>query len=332
MFKNFWYAIEFSEAITEQPHFFQIGAHKLVLYRTSDRVVHAMSNRCVHRGGSLAQGTVVDNCLVCPYHGWHYNSDGACVKIPSNLPNAKIPIQAKMPTYSIKEKDGWVWLFLGEVDRAEQTPIPDIPHFHDQNLRSIHGEFHWQVNYERAIENGLDFAHAPFVHAGAFGNPDTPEVGNLEIEQSEWGASATVFLKPSPPKGLWRFLAKADRADVKTCTGFLMPNLTFLEVFLPFGSLVIWTAHIPIDEYTTVSKWMNFRSFFTGKWADGDAYRRTIKIFQQDRPIVEAQSPQVIPFDLTAEIHVQADALQLQYRQLRRQLVDMGCLLGMEQD
>jgi phenylpropionate dioxygenase-like ring-hydroxylating dioxygenase large terminal subunit len=74
-------------------------------------------------------------------------------------------------------------------------------------------------------------------------------------------------------------------------------------------------------EHTTVSKWINFRNFFTGKWADRDTYDRTIKIFEQDKPIVESQSPQLIPTDLNAELYVPADALQLQYRKLRQQIL-----------
>jgi phenylpropionate dioxygenase-like ring-hydroxylating dioxygenase large terminal subunit len=81
--------------------------------------------------------------------------------------------------------------------------------------------------------------------------------------------------------------------------------------------LVIWTAHVPIDDITTISKWMNFRSFFTGKWADGDARKRTLKIFAQDQPIVESQRPQALPHRATTEIHVAADGLQLQYREYR---------------
>jgi phenylpropionate dioxygenase-like ring-hydroxylating dioxygenase large terminal subunit len=67
-----------------------------------------------------------------------------------------------------------------------------------------------------------------------------------------------------------------------------------------------------------VSKWINFRNFFTGKWADRDAYNRTIKIFEQDKPIVESQSPQLLPPDFNAELSVTADALQLEYRKLRQ--------------
>ena len=318
MLKNLWYAVEFSNAIGNSPKLLKIFDRELVLYRTDRGHIQAIDNTCVHRGAALANGWIENDCIVCPYHGWHYGADGTCRKIPSLSPTATIPTQAKMSTYPVREKYGWIWLFLGDGEAGELPAIPNFPDFTSSKLRSIQGEFNWNANYERVLENGLDFAHAPFVHAGAFGNPDRPEIQDLNIENYAGGASATVYLAATPPKGLWRLLVRGERAPIQTRTGFFLPNLTLLEVYLPFGQLTIWTAHVPLDLQTTVSKWINFRSFFTGKWADRDAYTRTLKIFEQDRPIVESQRPQILPADLTKELYVAADALQLQYRKLRQ--------------
>ncbi len=314
---NYWYAVEFSSEIVDRPKALKILDRELVLFRTSDGKVRAMDDTCIHRGAALAKGSVVDDCIVCPYHGWHYQADGTCVKIPSQLAPAKIPSQAKMTTYPCREEYGWIWLYLGEEGMETSVPIPFVAQFGDASLRSIQGDCHWNANYERVLENVLDFAHAPFVHGKAFGNPDAPEVGNLVMENYAGGASATVMLKANPPKGLWGLLAKKEQPDIQTRTGFHLPNLTFLEVNLPFGKLIIWVAHVPTGDQTTISKWINYRTFFRGKWADKDAFNRTMKIFDQDKPIVESQRPQIIPIDNNTELHVAADALQLQYRKLR---------------
>ncbi|MEE3716719.1 aromatic ring-hydroxylating dioxygenase subunit alpha [Tumidithrix elongata RA019] len=322
MFQNFWYAVEFSNLITHKPKRIEVLGEELVIYRTDGDKIVALRDRCVHRGSTLSNGWLDRGCIVCPYHGWQYQADGTCVKIPANPPNLGIPLKAKVKAYPVQEKYGWVWVFMGDPQRLQQTSIPELEHLNDPTLARIEGDFHWSANYERVLENSLDIAHAPFVHAGAFGNRDEPEVENyqveiLENEFCEIGASATVFLKPSPPRGLWKYLVGKNSAKVRTRTAFFMPNISLLEVNLGLGRLVIYTSHVPIDAHTTVSKWISLRSFFTGTWANGDARKRVLKIFNQDKPIVESQRPQIVPFDIGAELHVQSDALQLQYRKIR---------------
>ena len=144
----------------------------------------------------------------------------------------------------------------------------------------------------------------------------------------EWGASATVTLKAPKPKGLWGMLfSKKDRPGVKTTTGFILPCITVLELVLPIGKLVLWDANIPVDDHTTITKWISMRSFFRGDWADGDARKRVLQIFEQDKPIVEAQRPELVPADAGAELSVRSDSLQIAYRRLRRKALQNGWAL-----
>ena len=46
--------------------------------------VHALSNRCSHRGGPLDEGTLADGCVTCPLHGSTFRlADGAVQRGPS---------------------------------------------------------------------------------------------------------------------------------------------------------------------------------------------------------------------------------------------------------
>ena len=58
MFKNFWYAVEFSADVKPgKPKKVKVLGQQLVLYRkTSDNSVVAMSDLCVHRGAALSGG------------------------------------------------------------------------------------------------------------------------------------------------------------------------------------------------------------------------------------------------------------------------------------
>ena len=89
---------------------------------------------------------------------------------------------------------------------------------------------------------------------------------------------------------------------------------------------------MPLDEHTTVSKFCMMRSFFTGGWADKDSHKRTLKIFREDQPTVEGQRPELLPFDLSAELHVKSDSIQLAYRRWRQEQLDKGLGLAAPTD
>jgi phenylpropionate dioxygenase-like ring-hydroxylating dioxygenase large terminal subunit len=338
MLKNFWYAVEFSNRVTTKPARVTVLGQHLALYRTPKGRPVALSDLCVHRGAALSGGTVKGDCIVCPYHGWEYEPDGQCTKIPANLPGRAIPRKARVDSYPVKEKYGFVWVFLGDLPEEERPPMPVWPEFDELKenggrFRVVQGEFLWKANYERILENGCDIAHAPFVHAGAFGNPERPEVEEYELDQpDEWSAFATVNLHPPAPRGLWSLFKRdktklANRPPVKTSAGWMLPNMIKLHVRLPIGELIIYDTNIPIDETTTLVKWVALRSFFTGKWADKNAIERTMKIFYQDAEVVDKVRPELLPFDLGAELHIRSDLIAVAYRRRRQELAEKGWML-----
>ena len=46
----------------------RLGIQDLVLIRTGDTIL-ALHNQCAHAGGPLDEGTLVDGCVECPWHG-----------------------------------------------------------------------------------------------------------------------------------------------------------------------------------------------------------------------------------------------------------------------
>ena len=59
--------------------------------------------------------------------------------------------------------------------------------------------------------------------------------------------------------------------------------MILLDVGLPMGELKIFDVNIPIDEETTLVKFVALRTFFKGKWADQDARRRVFKVLYAGR-------------------------------------------------
>ncbi len=321
MLRNFWYALAFASEIGARPRLVRALGEDLVVWRARDGRPAVLSNQCVHRGGSLADGEVVDGCVRCPYHGWRFDAAGACVAIPAAPPTLPIPKKARVAAYDAVERYGLVWAFLGELPAAERPPIPDFPEYDAAGWRAIHGDFTWRANYERVVENAVDIAHTPFVHRRSFGNYDRPEIDDYDVEHGEFSVATTVRLEAPRPRGLWSLVRK-ERAPVTASVAVHLPNVTRLELDLGRWRTVLVDYNLPVDETTTRTLWIQSRNFFTGRWADRDARRRVLAIFREDQPIVEAQRPALVPADPAAELHVKSDAMSIAYRSLRRRFAE----------
>jgi nitrite reductase/ring-hydroxylating ferredoxin subunit/uncharacterized membrane protein len=80
------------------------GINTLILVRTGDTIL-ALHEQCAHAGGPLSQGTLVDGCIQCPWHGSRFKLTNGHV--------ARGPAMYDQPAYEVRRNDaGW------EVRRA----------------------------------------------------------------------------------------------------------------------------------------------------------------------------------------------------------------------
>ncbi|MDA0638626.1 aromatic ring-hydroxylating dioxygenase subunit alpha [Nonomuraea sp. MCN248] len=327
MLKNFWYAIAFAHEVEHRPSKVTCLGQDFVIWRRRNGTVACLSDLCVHRGGALSMGTLVEDRVTCPYHGWEYEADGSCVRIPANPPGRGIPKKARVDSYPVVEKYGMVWAFLGDLPEERRPPIPHVAEHGDPSFRPVYWQTVLEANYERAMENVVDAAHTPFVHGSFLGDPDKPEIPDYEVTQDEWHAEADIRLHPPVSKGLWGMLAPKRLDHVVVTNGWYLPNVVKLHVRLPFGDLILYDHNIPLSQNRTLVKLVGYRNFFPGRWADGNALKRIRRIFEQDRKVVEAQRPELLPYDLAAELHLRSDALQIAYRRRRQELAEQGWFL-----
>ncbi len=328
LLKNVWYvAAESSDVVQGKPHKTRVLGQNYVLFRDQTGKAGCLSDVCIHRGASLAQARrIVNGCIECPYHGWQYSTDGACVKIPAQ--GDKPPTErVRTDAYPTVEKYGWVWVFFGDAPEDERPPIPPFPEYDNPKFRAIRGEYHWNADAGRVVENGLDFAHAPYVHRGFMGDPDCGTIDEIKVdEQHEWGASAAhLYPAPPPPAGLWKYF-RGKRDGVLARTSFHISG-ALMRLDLKISkrwNLIIFDANTPVDEDQTITRWITMRNFFTGAWADSDTRRRVVRIFDQDKEVLEEVKPIELPYDLSEEYSVQSDSLAILYRRMRKRLIERG--------
>jgi len=78
-----WARLEVDAVPEDQPVRARLGQQNIVLVRHGDRIA-ALHDQCAHAGGPLSQGTVLDGCIECPWHGSRFRlADGRAMRGPT---------------------------------------------------------------------------------------------------------------------------------------------------------------------------------------------------------------------------------------------------------
>ncbi|MCM3714684.1 nitrite reductase small subunit NirD [Alkalihalobacillus oceani] len=60
----------------------EIAGEEIALFKQEDQGVHAIQNRCPHKGGPLSEGIVSGEHVFCPLHDWKVNVRDGIVQAP----------------------------------------------------------------------------------------------------------------------------------------------------------------------------------------------------------------------------------------------------------
>jgi phenylpropionate dioxygenase-like ring-hydroxylating dioxygenase large terminal subunit len=229
------------------------------------------------------------------------------------------------PALPVREKYGCVWTTLGQPNKE----VFDIAEAFESDRRFVPcGWVKMRASGLRVVENFLDMAHFPFVHADILGSePHTEVPGYLsEIRRDVdevWATNCTFFqprIAATESEGafvqltyrvptpfvvmLYRVCPTApDRLDAIAL--FIHP----IEEDLCRAQPVMYL----VDSSSTQTALLNFEQV----------------IFLQDRIIVENQRPLLLPLEPRQEIPTRADSSSVAYRRwLKEKGVRFGTTAG----
>jgi phenylpropionate dioxygenase-like ring-hydroxylating dioxygenase large terminal subunit len=328
MLINNWYVLALSEEIGTEP----VGVHALgqdfVLFRDEVKNVHCLSDTCVHKGGSLCRGTVVDGTVQCPYHGWRYDGAGQCVEIPSLGPDQKIPKRARVDAYPTDERWGWIWVFLGDLPEQERPPLPDFfPEYDAQNgdWRFNRGKARFECNWVRAIENGVDRTHAVWVHTD-FGNPERKIPAPYEVIDEDHRLYCIGAGKPLNKRGAWREAIPDERTERETEVQIYVPapSIRIQMHMQPPKSMIIVTAYTPINDSLTQLTFIQARNFLSDESYDEDALKRVYLVIGEDAAVLDHLKPARVPPTLADELLLESDKHGLLFRKKVKEREALG--------
>lgn len=210
--KSSWQMAALSREVGTKPLPRTVAGVSIVLFRTSVGV-SALIDRCPHRNYPLSEGRLVEGSLQCPYHGWRFGPDGACVEVPGcTLSEGQDQRLAAAPVV-VKEINGAV---LIRLDGDAAAPLPDLTVWGAPD----HDHFWWSQGVWRgraldALENVLDPFHTNFIHDGIIRRSRRRVPVSLSVETGEdWIES--VIEQPQPDLGWMSRLLEPPRERSRT--------------------------------------------------------------------------------------------------------------------
>ena len=310
-----WYVICRKDEIEENKILLKyVFDQEIIIWKKKERIM-AWENLCIHRGSRLSLGSINNGILKCAYHGWEYNQDAQCVKIPSQ-PDIKIPKKACVKSYKVIEKMNMVWINLSK----EANDFVNIKEFNESNFNHVAcGPYIMNASAPRAIENFLDVAHFPFVHENHLGVKDKPMIDDYDVVSSNKGihASNVKIFQPNPDGTNKSGEVIYDYHVHSPFVASLGKDVSKNERFV----LVFYVT--PISETKSMIYTLTLMNF--GKLDDKIVRDYQDFITAQDVPIVESQRPELLPMDLQEELSIRSDKISIAYRRyLKKMNISFG--------
>jgi vanillate O-demethylase monooxygenase subunit len=156
---EFWNPVLRSEELGARPREVELCGRKLVVFRAAGGI-GALDNACPHRGAPLSAGHVEGDAVVCPYHGWRWDSAGRGVTPNTRDADGRpAVIKACARRYEAVERLGAIWLKAA----ASTEPFPTwelAGHTEFTRLRRL-----VRAPLELVLDNFIEVEHTPSVHA-----------------------------------------------------------------------------------------------------------------------------------------------------------------------
>ncbi|HUH86215.1 MAG TPA: Rieske 2Fe-2S domain-containing protein [Stellaceae bacterium] len=186
---------------------------KLLAFRDSAGRVGVMDQRCPHRCASLFLGRNEENGLRCVYHGWKFDTTGACVDMPSVPPEQDFKHKVRAKAYPTAERNGIIWVYMGQ--RQQVPPLPAIEASLLPQSDMTQQLVQRRCNWLQALEGDIDTSHFGFLHMGSVEadelNPEDVlrytimnRAPDYHVDDAPWGTTYAAFRPADPGQIYWR--------------------------------------------------------------------------------------------------------------------------------
>ena len=237
------------------------------------------------------------------YHGLLFGRDARVIEIPGQ---AIIPPNASVRAHPVACRFGWVFLWMGDADAADEDLLPQMHEADQDDFELGRGVLDYDAEAELINNNLLDFSHLTFVHADSFRAGDDWVTSPMRVTPLARGVRFERWIENSLGPGAYGTQVVSDG---RVSYDYLVPGiLLMLNGTFPVGTARRLGGGRPdfaeaqnyvglsIQAVTPVSHGKSRYYFMSGPRRDmGGAalrdvmVRTALKAFEEDRVMIQGQ-------------------------------------------
>lgn len=272
---------------------YEILGEPVALGRGRDGQVVALRDVCPHRAAPLSAGAFFSEAdgaqtVECPYHGWRFGADGACVAIPSLTPSQAFDTsRIAVRRYPVAESQGMVFVWVAADPRAGVAPGARPPSFPGvAGAPRLVERLDLAAHIDHAAVGLMDPAHGPYVHRQWWWRSRASS--HQKAKRFEPSPEGFVMVRHPPSRNLRAYALLGGRP--MTEIGFRLPGFRWEHLTVGALQVLALTCLTPLTETKTrITQlvWSDHPIFRLAGPLVGLAARRFLR---QDADMVELQN------------------------------------------
>lgn len=237
--RNLWYPVTPSYMVKGDPFGITRLGDQIVLWRDTTGQVHALEDRCPHRGARLSLGWNIGDRVACWYHGIEVKGDGVVTAVPA-VESCPLEGQKSVKSYPVRETNGAIWLWFGDEPHQEAGPFILPEEMTSPEFSGFLCTAFWRVNYRYAVDNVMDPMHGAYLHARSHSMAMGDKQAEMRVKKTAHGI---LFEKIGQREVNFDWVELADTGSM-----WMRLSIPYQKKHGPGGSFYIIGYATPIDE------------------------------------------------------------------------------------
>lgn len=238
--RDLWHPVAASWQVGNAPMGVTRLGEQIALWRDAQGQVHAIEDRCPHRGARLSLGWNLGDRLACWYHGIEIDGGGVVKTVPA-VSNCPMEGKKCIKSYPVQERCGAVFLWFGVDPEAPPAELVLPEQLADGEQW---GHFlcvsNWKVNYRYAVDNVMDPMHGAYLHAVSHSMAEGDKQAEMRVRKTPTGL---IFEKVNQQGVNFDWVELGDTGGL-----WLRLSIPYRKRYGPGGSFFIVGFATPVDE------------------------------------------------------------------------------------